>query len=306
MGLAGHAARLSFVIASLSVFGCVETDGGRGGGEVRGERALDDLSNGSCVDMCGGESNDGCWCDELCEGYGDCCGDYAPVCIGGGDDSDDPKADDPPAGDDGGAPPAVGTVTAQQLLDLTADCDRVPGTELFRTDAGKSRTIEICQLEGAIWWRADADIDCDGGKSSPCTEDPWYQSETSSKDSKGNFIDSATVPHFVVPMAGDGFFPKDFGIKTGWGGYGSAGAIIYEGKLLYAPYADAGPRWVLGELSAAAAAMLGIPNHPVSGGVASGVTYIVFTGDSYVDPIESRDAAETLGAQLAAKLVANN
>lgn len=196
---------------------------------------------------------------------------------------------------------------AADLLELTSDCDRLSGTQLFRTDAGRARTIEICKLEGAIWWRADADIDCDGGRSEPCTSDPWYQASTSSKDSTGQFIDSATVPHFVVPMSGSGFRPSDHGIRTSWSAIGSAGAILYDGQLLFAPYADAGPRHVVGELSAAAADELGIPNHPVSGGVADGVTYIIFTGDdAYVSPIESRAAAESIGEELAQRLLENN
>src|SRR5687767_7319889 len=36
---------------------------------------------GSCEQSCGGRSSDGtCWCDELCEGFGDCCSDMAQVC----------------------------------------------------------------------------------------------------------------------------------------------------------------------------------------------------------------------------------
>lgn len=196
---------------------------------------------------------------------------------------------------------------ASDLLTLTEDCERLSGTSLFRTDAGRARTIEMCKLEGAIWWRADADIDCDGGRSEPCTSDPWYQASTSSKDSTGQFVDSATVPHFVVPMEGSGFKASEHGIRTGWNAVGSAGAILYDGQLLFAPYADAGPRHVLGELSAAAADELGIPNHPISGGVSSGVTYIVFTGDdAYVSPIESREAAESIGEELAQRLLENN
>lgn len=196
---------------------------------------------------------------------------------------------------------------AADLLELTEDCQRLSGTQLFRTDAGRARTVEICVLEGAIWWRADADIDCDGGRAEPCTSDPWYQASTSSKDSSGNFVDSSTVPHFVVPMSGSGFTPADHGIRTGWDAVGSAGAILYDGQVLFAPYADAGPRHVVGEMSAAAAAELGIPNHPVSGGVESGVTYIVFTGDdAYVSPIESRSEAQSVGEALAQRLLENN
>ena len=36
---------------------------------------------GSCSGLCGGQSDDGgCFCDSLCEEYGDCCADYGQVC----------------------------------------------------------------------------------------------------------------------------------------------------------------------------------------------------------------------------------
>ena len=76
-------------------------------------------------------------------------------------------------------------------------------------------------------------------------------------------------PFFVVPLPSNGFDPKTHGIKTGWSGYGSVGAIIYNGKMIYAPYADAGPTGVIGELSYRAAELLGIPPSPINGGVAS-------------------------------------
>ncbi len=34
----------------------------------------------SCVGFCGGQSDDGCWCDDQCEGFGDCCPDKQEVC----------------------------------------------------------------------------------------------------------------------------------------------------------------------------------------------------------------------------------
>lgn len=34
----------------------------------------------SCTDRCGGQAPDGCWCDETCAWYGDCCADAASVC----------------------------------------------------------------------------------------------------------------------------------------------------------------------------------------------------------------------------------
>jgi hypothetical protein len=34
----------------------------------------------TCAGSCGEQSPDGCWCDDLCSGYGDCCGDFEQVC----------------------------------------------------------------------------------------------------------------------------------------------------------------------------------------------------------------------------------
>jgi len=34
----------------------------------------------TCAGYCGGESPSGCYCDDLCTGYGDCCSDYQQLC----------------------------------------------------------------------------------------------------------------------------------------------------------------------------------------------------------------------------------
>jgi len=39
------------------------------------------FGTGSCHGFCGDLGSDGtCWCDTLCEGFGDCCSDYVPLC----------------------------------------------------------------------------------------------------------------------------------------------------------------------------------------------------------------------------------
>ncbi|MEZ4454438.1 MAG: glycoside hydrolase family 75 protein, partial [Nannocystaceae bacterium] len=205
-----------------------------------------------------------------------------------------------------GQQPDDGEVTVEKLLALTKTCTPVAGTSKFKNDSGGTASVQVCQLNGAVFWTADADIDCDGGKGASCLSDPYYQGETSAKDSMGNFVDASTVPYLVVPLSSNGFNPANHGIKTSWSGYGSAGIAIYNGKMVYAPYADAGPSGVIGELSQAAAAQLGIPTSPISGGVGSGVTYIVFTGNQYVNPIESASQAKSVTESLAKQLIANN
>ncbi len=84
--------------------------------------------------------------------------------------------DDPGEGGSGGSGgnPSDGP-TAQELLELTQTCDPLPGVSKFKTDYNVSSTIQICQLNGAIWWRADADIDCDGAADPRCTVDRSYR-----------------------------------------------------------------------------------------------------------------------------------
>ena len=36
--------------------------------------------SGSCADSCGNLSPQGCWCDEICEFYEDCCRDKPKIC----------------------------------------------------------------------------------------------------------------------------------------------------------------------------------------------------------------------------------
>ncbi len=35
----------------------------------------------TCEGSCGGQSQNGCWCDDQCKLYGDCCPDYGPFCL---------------------------------------------------------------------------------------------------------------------------------------------------------------------------------------------------------------------------------
>src|SRR5690606_13053897 len=76
----------------------------------------------------------------------------------------------------------------------------------------------------------------------------------------------------------------------------------YRDRLEYAVVGDIGPREIIGEASYAAARRLGIPAHPSTGGVGSGVTYIVFK-NSRIDAIEDHAAAVATGERLARRLV---
>ncbi len=196
-----------------------------------------------------------------------------------------------------------GAPTADQLLALVATCD-VASKAKYKTDdeAALPSNIDICKLPGAFFWKADMDIDCDGKTSTACnaSTDPAFQNETSTTDSKGGWLDAASLPYVVVPLPSTRFDYGASGIQLG-----AVVAVIYGGKVSYGVFGDEGPSNIIGEASYAMAKSLGIDPNPATGGTDSGVTYIVFTGKSaVVAPIEDHSVAVTLGQSLAAKLVA--
>jgi Fungal chitosanase of glycosyl hydrolase group 75/Bacterial SH3 domain len=202
-------------------------------------------------------------------------------------------------------PPVASTEPTDAPSDLVAlltNCQQLAGTTKFAKDSGGSKTVPLCKLNGAIWWSADLDVDCDGGKGAACKADPYYQAETSTVDSLGNPLDASTLPFAVIPLPSNGFDYKAHGLKMG-----SVVGVIYQGKIMYGIIGDAGPTGVIGEASYAMAQKLGINPSPISGGVDSGVTYVAFTGTSAV-VTKKEDAAQAaaIGASRAAAIVQSN
>src|SRR5262249_13032463 len=118
-------------------------------------------------------------------------------------------------------------------------------------------------------------------------------------DSMGKPLDASILPFVVVPVASNGFDFMAAGLQ-----YGSVVAVIYEDKLVYAIVGDQGDKGIVGEGSYALATLLGVPNDPQTGGVGSGVTYILFTGGSaVVQKPEDNTEATTLGEKLARMLI---
>jgi len=74
-----------------------QPDAGTGGaGGAGGSDAGSTGGPNSCVDNCGKQASGGCWCDDQCAQYGDCCTDVQTACGGG-------------SGGSGGAGGATGT-----------------------------------------------------------------------------------------------------------------------------------------------------------------------------------------------------
>ena len=251
------------------------------------------------------------------DGGADAGGDHA-VHTGNGADSSVSGDDGGGAiGDDGGAigddgdgatsqndaADDAGAALIGQLTTLTANCT-VASSAKYATDEGEASTIDICKLNGAFFWKADMDIDCDGQTTTECshTTDPSYQSDTSFHQSDGQPLIAAKLPYVVIPLPSDRFDYGKSNIKAG-----AVVLVLYGGKMSYGVFGDEGPQGIIGEASYAMAVSLGIDPNPASGGIDKGVTYIAFTGDAaVVSPIEDHQGAVTLGAQLAQDLVKNN
>jgi hypothetical protein len=211
------------------------------------------------------------------------------------------SAGEPAAAPRPAAAPKAGP-SASQLLAKISSCRQISNGK-YKTDTEKGRTISVCGANGAVFWKADMDIDCDGVRTSKCNEktDPWWQNDTHLHDSKGKALNAEKLPYVVLPSPSGTFDYNKHNVKLG-----GVVAIIYNGKVTYAVSGDTGPKDIIGEASYAAAVTLGINPNPATGGAESGVSYIVFQGSNKVSPPESHAAAVRLGERLANEFVGRN
>ncbi|MGW5860719.1 glycoside hydrolase family 75 protein [Streptomyces sp. NPDC055239] len=194
-----------------------------------------------------------------------------------------------------------GSVRADALLAKVGSCKQVSRGK-YRADDGARADIPVCGKRGAVFWKADMDIDCDGRRSKACNRrtDPLFLNATAFQESNGRQLSAERLPYIVVPGASRRWNHSEHGI-TG----GSVAAVIHDGKVLYAVVGDTGPTDLIGEASYAAAKSLGISPDPRSGGTDADVTYIVFDGPK-ASPIESHRAAVTQGDALARQFLRQN
>ena len=194
-----------------------------------------------------------------------------------------------------------GSVSAADLLAKVTSCTQISNGK-YRTDEDTSPTVPVCGKNGAVFWKADMDIDCDGQITTACNKntDPWFQADTAFHTSDNKPLNAETLPYVVVPSASSIWNYANSGIKGG-----GIVAVIYNNKVEYAVVGDTGPSQIIGEASYATAKALGIDPDPKTGGADSGVTYILFQ-NSKASPIESHSAAVTAGEALAQQFIQNN
>ncbi|MFC9492922.1 glycoside hydrolase family 75 protein [Streptomyces sp. NPDC056982] len=194
-----------------------------------------------------------------------------------------------------------GAVSAADLLAKVTSCSQISNGK-YRTDEEASATVPVCGKNGAVFWKADMDIDCDGRITTQCNADtdPWFQDDTAFHQSDGKPLSAENLPYVVVPSSSSIWNYAGAGIKGG-----GVVAVIHNNKVEYAVVGDTGPDKIIGEASYATAKALGIDPDPETGGTDSGVTYIAFKNNQ-TSPIESHSAAVTLGDSLAKKFLQDN
>jgi hypothetical protein len=197
---------------------------------------------------------------------------------------------------------ALGSDVVDKLLALTADCTtaRMVSTHVYT--GGTNASVPICALTGAVFFNADMDIDCDGRMTpGKCPgPDPSYLPDTAFHNLQDQPLEAAVTPYVVIP--------SDFayaGLDTVNGG--NVVAVVYNHQLEFAVFGDTGPTDIIGEASYACAQNLGIDPNPATGGIGSGVTYVVFVGAGTAPhDIESGSETAALGQQLLTQLLAKN
>ena len=195
---------------------------------------------------------------------------------------------------------SAGAVAATDLLARLGECSQVSRGR-YRTDADRPANVPVCGTRDAVYWKADLDIDCDGRPSAHCNRrtDPLFAATTAFQQSDGRHLKAEKLPYIVVPPPSRIWNHRASGVRGG-----SVAAVIYRNRVQYAVVGDTGPRDIIGEASYATARGLGIGADPRDGGVASGVTYIVFR-DSRMHRMEDRAATVAAGRRLARKFLAN-
>jgi hypothetical protein len=213
--------------------------------------------------------------------------------------------------------PPTGNATIDALLKLTPEtCAKVVSKHSYKMDLDKQdpdnlsgKKADICGLNGAVYWVADMDIDCDGhptpGKCEK-SQDLYFLEDTNVHGPNGA-LTAAQDPYVVIPIdfacPSDAHFPDFPGLQPG-----TTVAVIFGKKIFYGVFGDCGPPEIIGEASYAMATKLGIPPSAINGGaLGRTVTYIVFTGAGTVaKDITNQSQVQTLGEALAGKLLSSN
>jgi len=180
---------------------------------------------------------------------------------------------------------------------------------LFGIDRSQAVYVKT-DLQGLEWMQklpggqllssSKLDLDTDGIRRDDVRYESTHQDQTS-LDPDAEWIDSNETPYIVLP----GGFGPAFGIRLG-----DLAAVLYRDRLVFAVYADVGPRHKFGEGSIALHRALGFERLATVDentkrvrdvGIESGVVMLIFPGSGSGDALSPADI-QTMGAKLFAQL----
>jgi len=156
----------------------------------------------------------------------------------------------------------------------------------------RAQNVNVYQVTSGVYaYTSSMAIDTDGSDPDP---DPDHQGQTTWQDNSGKALGAHTVPFYVL---GDDCWdrtspcPHFYYAERGITGLQFA-LMFYNGKCIGAVFGDTqtannqttsdNDSRELGEASAKAADLLGIPSSGTTGGVDDGVTVVIFSGSQWV------------------------
>ena len=189
----------------------------------------------------------------------------------------------------GYTPPAATLAHLADIALLLEDGD----TRELTSDPKLAGLNRMFQLKGgALFFDSDLDLDTDGERDPDIVYEPTHQDQTSLRFPGGRSLNANTIPFFVLP----GGFGGQLGIQLG-----DIAAVLHNGHLEFAVFADTGPRRKIGEGSIALHRALGFERVRANGrirdiGIDRDVLTIVFPGSGNGEP-QTPDAIRALGRE---------
>src|SRR3954470_10019378 len=124
--------------------------------------------------------------------------------------------------------------TAAELLAKVTTCKQISNGR-YKPTGDAPADIPVCDKTGAVFWKADMDIDCDGIRTTQCNEntDCCFQPDTAFHTSADAPLNAAQLPYVVVPSPSSIWNFQNFGIAGG-----GVVAVIYNNQVTYAVVGD--------------------------------------------------------------------
>lgn len=124
------------------------------------------------------------------------------------------------------------------------------GTPIDRDFKGLTKILKL--PDGTLFIDADLDTDADGSPRALEIDPDYGQLPTSlsfpNETEQRQFVNAEEVPYIVLPLE----FYKDMGIELG-----DVAAVVWKNRVVYALFADEGPKDLIGEGSVALSEALG-------------------------------------------------